>query len=78
MQFEQVIIGVVEIDRAPLARDPGPAFAQIQPQIADRGQAGVVIGLSDLEGDVVIAARGQRIALHRGHPDAADVEEALG
>lgn len=69
VQFEQVVVVIVEVDRAAFARDAGPPLAHVETEFADAGEAGVVAVFRNTEGDVVVAARGEWLAFHDRDPE---------
>ena len=64
MQFEQVVIIIVKVNRPPFAWDARADFAQAQAKIYDPGKASGVVCFGNLEGDMVGGLGWHRIALH--------------
>jgi hypothetical protein len=58
MQFEQVVVAVMEIDGPALASNAWPAFADVEPKRRNAATVGLKVGLVDLEGDVVVGSGG--------------------
>ena len=75
VQFKQVVVRPVEIERASFALDPRTGREEVEAEGLDAPLAGLELVLGDAKGDVIVAACGQGVALHRRDPYAADVEE---
>src|SRR5579862_5263083 len=75
MELEQVIIVVVEIKRAALARNALTRRAYFKSERLHLRLIGFERGVFDLEGDVIVGPRRQRLALHHRDPEIADLEE---
>src|SRR5580658_9937676 len=77
MELEQMIVVVIEIERAALAGYTLARRAYFKPHGLDLRLIGFELGVFDLEGDMVIAPRRQRLAFHHRDPEIADLEEFL-
>ncbi len=68
MQLEEVVVMVVEIERAAFARDPRAPFPNLDAMPPDALGVALELGLGDLEGDVVVGLFGSAlpsmIAIH--------------
>src|SRR5690606_33441078 len=79
MEFEQVVVAIVEIERAAFALHPRSSLAKIEAESLDAVAVAIEIGVGDRKGDVIVAALRQRLAPHDRDPETrvADFEEAL-
>src|SRR5262245_8939977 len=68
VQLEEMVVVIVEVDRAPLAFDALASLPHVQPHSADTRKAGIVAGVVDLEGNVIVGAAGQQLTFHHGDP----------
>src|SRR5580700_10774930 len=75
MELEQVVVIVIEIKRTALAVHTLTRRPYYKPHGLDLRLIGFEFGVFDLEGDVVVSPRRQRLALHHRDPEIAELEE---
>src|ERR1700685_4064759 len=75
MELEQVVVIVIEIKRTALAVHTLTRRPYFKPHGLDLRLIGFEFGVFDLEGDVVVSPRRQRLALHHRDPEIAELEE---
>ena len=75
VQLEKVIVVVMKVQRAALSADPVAAFAHLYSQVLQAIREDFIVGIANLESNVVIGLLWRRFAFHDRDPESANQKE---
>ncbi len=67
-RFKHVVVVALEINRPPFPFDAGAALPDLRAEREHATEQVLMIGILDLECDVIVGARRQRLSFHDRHP----------